>query len=54
MVDEVPPVKYMAGPMTTEDRELFYWLLGNYSRRVMSLSDEELFEETNRMLRDFK
>ena len=54
VVDELPPVKYREGPMTTEDRELFYWLLGNYSRRVMSLSDEKLIEETNRMLRDYK
>lgn len=54
VVDELSPVKYREGPMTTEDRELFYWLLGNYSRRVMSLSDEELMEETYKMLRDYR
>ena len=51
---ELPPFECGELPFTTKDRELLYWLLGNYSPRVMSLSDQELMEETFRMLRDYR
>jgi hypothetical protein len=42
------------GPLSIEDRGLFYWLLGNQSNRILSLSDEELIGEMRRQLRDYR
>lgn len=51
---DLPIERGSNGPMSIEARELFYWLLGNRSRRVLSLSDDELFEELRRQLRDYR
>jgi hypothetical protein len=53
---ENPPEKYKPreGPLSIEDRELFYWLLGNRSHKILSLSDEELIDEMRRQLRNFR
>jgi hypothetical protein len=51
---ELPSDNEPVKPMTFEGRELFYWLLGNRSRRVLSLSDEELYEELRNQLRNYR
>jgi len=53
---ENPPEKYKPreGPLSIEDRESFYWLLGNRSHKILSFSDEELMGEMRRQLRDYR
>lgn len=51
---ELPVEADLVEPMSLELRELFFWLLGNRSRRVLSMSDEELCEELRKQLRDYR
>jgi hypothetical protein len=39
--------------LSIEDRDLLFQLLGNRSHAVVSLSDDELVEETMRQIRDY-
>jgi len=41
-------------PLSLETRELFFWLLGNRRRRVLTLSDDELIMELRRQLQYFR
>jgi hypothetical protein len=43
-----------SSPMDARTRELFYKVLGDYSRRVMSLSDVELLKEVRALVRDYR
>jgi len=54
VLSELPSDNEPVRPMTIEGRELFYWLLGNRSHRVLSMSDEELYKELRNQLRDYQ
>ena len=53
VLSELPVESGAGGPWTIRQRELFYYLLGNHSRRVVSMSDDELFVELFEQLRDY-
>jgi len=56
IVDESPPWSHCGKKdvLTREDREYWYWFLGDRSRRVTSMSDEELYLEVVRFTRDYR
>jgi hypothetical protein len=52
VLEELPPEEPKPrSPLSPDWREHYYWLLGNRSRRVLALSDDELIDEFRGLIR---
>ena len=55
VVDECPPWEGGQGnSMTRENREYWYWFLGDRSRKLTSMTDVELVKEIDKFVRAYR